>query len=116
MAGCSEAGSPGSASRSTMGKSLAARVTPRNAAELNERSSLPPLSKTIPTRIFFGSPAAFARLLHPDPARPAIRARQRPRVQGAFCRSMFAREGIPVGLLLANTSLQGDQNERRRDL
>ncbi len=58
MAGSSEAGSPGSASRSTMGKSFAACRTPRQAAALNERSSLPPLSNTMPTWIFLGSPAA----------------------------------------------------------
>ena len=58
MAGSSEVGSPGSASRSTMGKSFAARRTPFQAAALNERSSLPPLSKTMPTWILPGSPAA----------------------------------------------------------
>src|SRR5215813_10612107 len=49
IAGSIEVGSPGSTSRRTIGKSFAARLTPCHAAALNERSSFPPMSKTIPT-------------------------------------------------------------------
>src|SRR5215467_9318940 len=49
IAGSIEVGSPGSTSRRMIGKSFAARLTPCHAAALNERSSFPPMSKTIPT-------------------------------------------------------------------
>src|SRR4051812_1126343 len=89
----------------------------------------------MPTRIFFGSPAAFARLLHPEPASPAIRARQRPRAQRDFLGSMIVPRGYPggrgegkddVGPLFAHPPhrsrtvvsplIKESSNERRRSL
>ena len=58
MAGSMAFGVPGSMSRRMIGRSLAARCTPSHAAALKERSSLPPMSKTIPTLIFDLSSAA----------------------------------------------------------
>src|SRR5690242_17997124 len=55
-----EVGSPGSTSRRIMssGISCKARLTPTHAAALNDLSSLPPMSKTMPTR--FLPPASSA--------------------------------------------------------
>ncbi len=58
IAGSIAFGVPGSMSRKTIGRSFAARCTPCHAAALNERSSLPPISKTMPTLIFDLSSAA----------------------------------------------------------
>src|SRR5262245_29923018 len=58
MHGSIDVGSPGSTSRSLIGKSVAARLTPSHAAALKDLSSFPPMSKTIPTRF---SPGASSR-------------------------------------------------------
>src|SRR2546429_7983062 len=48
---------------------VSAHLTPFHAAALNERSSLPPMSKTMPTRILFGSSALYAAVLHAWPTK-----------------------------------------------
>src|SRR5882724_4252876 len=48
--GSIEVGSPGSTSRRKMPSSSLARLTPSQAAALKDLSSLPPMSKTMPTR------------------------------------------------------------------
>jgi len=70
MAGSMFTGEPGSTSRSRMPSTdlpqavpsgnlpVSAQRTPRNAAALNDRSSLPPMSYTIPTRVFVVSSLA----------------------------------------------------------
>src|SRR5688572_14085066 len=75
IAGSIEVGAPGSTSRSRMPRPgrpqlvlpsgsmpVSAHLTPAHAAALNERSSLPPASKTMPTRTFERSSTALVPL------------------------------------------------------
>ena len=64
IAGSIEVGLPGSTSRKTMSKSWLARFTPSHAAALNERSFLPPMSKTMPTLILPLSATASVEVSH----------------------------------------------------
>src|SRR4029453_11176187 len=72
IAGSIEVGSPGSTSRKTIGRSLAARLTPCHAAALKERSSFPPISKTIPTSTFDLSSAAYPDTRHAEVSATAM--------------------------------------------
>src|ERR1051325_7775847 len=54
-----------------MPRSCLARLTPSHAAALNERSFLPPISKTIPTLILQPSRLASACWLHEEPSSDA---------------------------------------------
>src|SRR5204862_4930583 len=66
IAGSIEVGLPGSTSYRQIGKSFCARLTPSQAAALNERSFLPPMSKTMPTLILQPSRFASTRFLHDE--------------------------------------------------
>ena len=74
-------GVPGSTSRSTMPSAglpqavlpsgsvpVSAHFTPAHAAALNERSSLPPMSKTMPTWTFDASSSVYCTRRHADAA------------------------------------------------
>src|SRR5947199_4804802 len=60
-----------------MGRSFAARRTPFQAAALNERSSLPPASKTMPTCTFDRSSAPWLRGWQARAARASAQLRTR---------------------------------------
>ena len=113
IAGSMLTGVPGSTSRSTIPRPglpqaaplgsvpVSAHFMPFHAAALKERSSLPPMSKTMPASIFAGSLTAYVCGLHAE----------------SSARQASARADLKVGTTVAIADLKvGTTYETRRPL